>query len=29
MTQEEISAKYTEDELSAMGEHSPLFRYTL
>lgn len=29
MTEEEISAKYTAEELEAMGDRSPLFRYTL
>lgn len=29
MSEEEILAKYTDDELEAMGDRSPLFRYTL
>jgi len=29
MTEEEIRAKYTEEELIAMGDLSPLFRYAL
>lgn len=29
LSREEILAKYTEDELDAMGNDSPLFRYEL
>lgn len=29
MSQEEIFAKYTEQELADMGDRSPLYRYTL
>lgn len=29
MSREEVLAKYTEEELALMGDHSPLFRYTL
>lgn len=27
MTEDEIRSKYTEEELAAMGDRSPLFRY--
>ena len=29
MTEDEIRAKYTEEELEQLGDRSPLFRYTL
>lgn len=29
MTEDEIRAKYTEDELIELGDRSPLYRYTL
>lgn len=29
MTEEEIRAKYTDEELEKMGDRSPLFKYTL
>jgi hypothetical protein len=29
LTEEEVRAKYTEDELLKMGDKSPLFKYTL
>lgn len=29
LTQEEIRAKYTDDELADLGDRSPLYRYTL